>query len=83
MQVKITGIQVIDFTNRDGEKISGTKIHYAYNEDNVNGMAVDTVFVNNGGSIALPDGLAPNASATMYFNKRGKLTGLQVTKSAK
>ena len=81
MEVKITGVQVIDFTNQDGERIAGTKIHFAYKEDNVNGMAVDTVFVRKDSPIST-DGLAPNVGAVMHFNRKGKLTGLQVSKTA-
>jgi hypothetical protein len=83
MEVRILGMQVIDFTNREGERIAGTKLHIAFREENVSGMAVDTVFLRKDSPIAIPDGLAPNVIAVMHFNRKGKLTGLQVTKPAK
>ena len=83
MEARILGIQVVDFINKEGEHIAGTKLHYASKEDNVNGMGVDTVFVHKNGNIELPDGIAPNVSALIHFNKKGKLTGLQVIKPAK
>ena len=78
MPVKIMGLQDVNFVNDAGEKVAGTTIHYCYKDDNVNGMAVDKVFVRVDSSIKIPKGIAPNATATMVFNRKGKLASLQI-----
>lgn len=44
---KIVGIEKLDFIAKDGNKVKGTRLHCITQKNNVNGNAVDTVFVGD------------------------------------
>ena len=77
--VRVLGIQVVDFIANNGDRVAGTKIHYACKDENVDGMAAETVFIRKDSPIAIPAGIVPGGNAIMNFNRKGKLTELQAS----
>lgn len=43
----VVGIQKVDFTDKDGKPIQGTKFHCMREKDFVDGYAVESVFVRS------------------------------------
>ena len=69
MQAKLIGIQPINFTNNNGETITGTKIYCAYKDENVQGLRTDGFFLK--ADIKLPD-CKINDTLDISFNRKGK-----------
>ena len=53
MQVKLVGVQHVNFTNNRGETINGTNIFCAFNDENVEGLRTEKFFLRP--EIKLPD----------------------------
>lgn len=70
MQVKLVGIQHVNFTNNSGETITGTNIFCAFKEENVEGLRTEKLFLRNG--IELPD-CKLNDTLEISFNRKGKV----------
>lgn len=45
MKQQIIGIQEVEFTTEDNQKIQGVKLHLGSENEHVDGLAVDKVFV--------------------------------------
>lgn len=52
MYYTILGIEKIDYHNKEGKHITGTRLHLFYEDKNVNGHAVDNVYLSS--NIELP-----------------------------
>lgn len=77
MQVRVLGVQTLDFANKDtGEVIRGMNIHSAFKEDGVNGLAVRKFFIRDG-SIALPKDIQANEVLELGFNYKGRIESIR------
>ncbi|MBE6814370.1 MAG: hypothetical protein E7522_02855 [Ruminococcaceae bacterium] len=74
MQFKLLGIQPINFTNKNGEVISGTNIYVAYADENVTGLKSDKFFLKE--EINLPD-CKPNDNLQLAFDMRGRVINIE------
>lgn len=70
MQVKLVGVQHVNFTNNAGETINGTNIFCAFKDANVEGLRTEKFFLKNG--INLPD-CKINDTIEISFNMKGKV----------
>ena len=46
MQVKLIGVQHVNFTNNNGETINGTNIFCAFKDENVEGLRTEKFFLD-------------------------------------
>lgn len=70
MQVKLVGVQHVNFTNNSGETINGTNIFCAFKDENVEGLRTEKFFLKDG--IKLPD-CKINDTIEISFNMKGKV----------
>ena len=71
MKAKLVGVQGIHFTNNNGEKISGTNIFCAFQDENVEGLRTEKFFLKDG--ITLPKDTKLNDTIDLSFNMKGKV----------
>ncbi|WP_300382440.1 hypothetical protein [Clostridium sp.] len=71
MQVKLVGVQNINFTNNSGESIKGTNIFVGFKDENVEGLRTEKFFIKDG--IALPKETKLNDTIDLSFNHKGKI----------
>lgn len=70
MQVKLVGVQYVNFTNNSGETINGTNILCAFKDENVEGLRTEKFFLKDG--IKLPD-CKINDTLEISFSLKGKV----------
>lgn len=70
MQVKLVGIQPVNFTNSNGNTISGINIFCAFKDENVEGLRTEKFFLKEG--IKLPE-CKLNDTLDIAFNMKGKV----------
>ena len=73
-QFKLIGIQQINFTNNNGQVISGTNIWVAYAEENTIGLKVQKFFLKEG--FKLPD-CKPNDNLHLTFDMKGRIIEIE------
>lgn len=71
MKVKVIGIQPINYVNKTGRQITGTKLHCAYEKDSIRGLAVDSFYLGN--NIPNVDKIKLNDTVNLYFDQYGKV----------
>lgn len=75
MRAKLLGIQVVDFLNGSGEKISGWNIFTGFEDANVQGLRTEKFFLKKG--ISLPEDVKLNDDIEISFNYKGKVEKIQ------
>ena len=70
MQVKLVGVQPVNFTNNNGETIIGTNIFCAFKDENIEGLRTEKFFLKDG--ITLPE-CKLNDTINLSFDRRGKV----------
>lgn len=70
MQVKLIGVQRVNFTNNAGEVINGTKLFCAFKDENVEGLRTESFFVKP--EIKIPE-CKINDAIELLFNMKGKI----------
>lgn len=70
MTVKLLGIQLVNFTNNNGETIKGTNIYCCFKDDGVEGLRTEKFFLKDG--IKLPE-CKVNDTIDISFNMKGKV----------
>lgn len=73
MQVKLVGVQPVNFTNKNGETINGTNIFCAFKDENVEGLRTEKFFLKEG--LELPE-CKLNDSIIVSFNMKGKVENI-------
>lgn len=73
MQVKLVGVQRVNFTNNNGETINGINIFCAFKDENVEGLRTEKFFIKP--EIKLPE-LKLNESLNLSFNMKGKVEAI-------
>ena len=73
MQVKLVGVQYVNFTNNSGETINGTNIFCAFKDENVEGLRTEKFFLRP--EIKLPE-CKLNDSLDISFNMKGKVEAI-------
>lgn len=70
MQVKLVGLQRVNFTNNAGEVIKGTKLFCAFRDENVEGLRTESFFIKP--EIKIPE-CKINDAIELSFNMKGKI----------
>ena len=81
MNVTLIGYKKIDFINKEGQQVIGTKVHLALpmpETPNSAGSEAESFFLPS--SVQLPE-LTPGANYTAGFDNRGKLISLTAIKT--
>lgn len=73
MTVKLLGVQAVNFTNNNGEAISGTNIFCAFKDENVDGLRTEKFFLKP--EIKLPE-CKLNDTLDISFNMRGRIEAI-------
>ena len=66
MQVKLVGVQPVNFINNNGETINGTNIFCAFRDENVDGLRTEKFFIKDGIKLL-------NDTIEISFNMKGKV----------
>ena len=75
MRAKLFGVQEVDFTNGNGEKISGWNIFTGFGDANVQGLRTEKFFLREG--VELPKDVKLNDEIEISFNYKGKVEKIQ------
>ncbi|WP_125140340.1 hypothetical protein [Clostridium transplantifaecale] len=81
MKAKVVGIQIINYTSKKtGQPVSGTSLHVEFTDAQVEGTAVDKVFLSS--QLNLPElcNVTLNTNVDIEYNNRGYVQGLRVLK---
>jgi hypothetical protein len=68
MVVQVIGIQLLNFTTKEGNVIKGTNLFVAYPRENVVGLVSDKIFVPH--TVSLPKEMRENAKVDISFDNR-------------
>ena len=74
MQVRLLGVQALNFTNNNGEAVAGTNIFCAFADATVNGVRTERFFLKN--DISLPENTKLNDVLEISFNHKGKIESI-------
>ena len=77
MYVRVLGIQPVNFTNNNGEKVEGKNIFTAFQDENVEGLRTEKFFVKAG--IPLPKDIKVNGMIDIVFNHKGRVEHINKT----
>lgn len=75
MHARLIGAQNINFTNNNGEEINGMNIFVAFNDEKVEGLRTEKLFIKAG--ISLPKDTKINDTLDISFNYKGKVEMIQ------
>lgn len=73
--MKLLGFKPVDFTNRDGDRVTGNTLYVGYLEDGVTGYVTEKFFVGN--RIEMPKVLSVNDNLDISFNQKGKILSVK------
>lgn len=74
MKVTVLGLKPVNFEAKDGRQVVGTTMYIAYDENGVDGMVTDKIFV---AAEKMPKGgVAVGADLDLAYNKYGKVAGV-------
>ena len=81
-KVKLVGLQELDFTNRQGEQVSGLKLFINFPDENVMGIMADSKFINRQACTNLGitvDSIAPliGKDVDLETNIKGHVVGVK------
>lgn len=84
MNLKITGIEKVDYSKRDGKEVHGTSIHgivqdATFNKDVV-GQLTDKLWVSDGSRVVLP-AVKPDDVIHVEYNRRGWVDSITLVPS--
>ncbi|MCI6791264.1 MAG: hypothetical protein MR589_09360 [Lachnobacterium sp.] len=71
MLAQVIGKAPLDFSTKDGTRICGTTIYYAYEVEGVEGLKADKLFVRDG--IDMPKDMEIDSMVNIFFDNRGKV----------
>lgn len=69
MIIKIVGSRPVSFKDQNGDQVTGTSYNYLYQDDHVEGYAVDKVFVRSGRM----NPFKVNGEYNVLYNRYGKI----------
>jgi len=78
MQVQLQGIRALDFKSDNGENVKGTQLFVTYNDESVNGLMTDKIFVKQ--EVQIPQGIKQNDILNLMFNNKGKVIAISQAK---
>lgn len=80
MKAKVMGIQAVDYVSRKTNKqVIGTTLHISYSSNNVNGEAVESVFISDRSNVSLAD-VKVGSLVDLSYNRWGSVDNLTLCK---
>ena len=73
--MRVIGIEMVDYVNKQNKRVQGVKIHGTYEKDNCVGVCVDSFYLSDDkyeDNVELGDLVEP------LYNKYGNVTAIQV-----
>ena len=67
--MELVGIEKIEYVNKNGYNITGSRLHFIYETKKVNGVATEVVFVGSGVDVS---SLEIGKQYSVAYNKFGK-----------
>lgn len=81
MKVRILGISKVDYVSqRTGEPVKGVSLHSAFKDQNVEGEAVDNIFVSDRLGIVGISSIKPGDTVDVEYGRRGSVTNVTLCK---
>ena len=74
MKVQLLGVKNVNFTNNNGEMVSGKNIYVAYPDENVQGLCSEKLWLRDG--MNLPKDTKANDMLDLSFNSKGKIESI-------
>lgn len=74
MKAKLIGYRKADFTTKEGTRIVGTQLFFAYPWDGVVGEIVEKVFASN--KVKLPENFVIGKEYNIIYNRYGKVDSI-------
>lgn len=72
MKVKVLGIQNVDYVSRKtGNPVKGTTLHCSFPDAQVQGDAVESIFVSDNLRIDCISKIKPDSAVNVEYNHRG------------
>lgn len=81
MKVKVLGVQNVDYTSRKtGNPVKGVTIHATYKDAQVQGEAVNNIFISDNLKLACISELMPGQTVDVEYNNRGFVCDAHIVK---
>ena len=78
MLAKVLGIQKVSYVSKQNKQVEGTSLHVCYPDDNVEGMAVDKIYISKSTNINNLPLVKLNAEIDLRYNKYGKIESIEI-----
>lgn len=75
MQARLLGVMNVNFTNNNGEVITGRNIFCSFADSNVQGVRTEKFFLNS--NISLPENTKINDNLNICFNYKGRIESIE------
>lgn len=72
----LVGYERVDYTNKEGKRILGHRLHLSYLIDRVDGIAVQSEFVSD--SVQLPSPLPLKSKIQLLYNRYGRISSVKL-----
>lgn len=69
MEFTVIGIESVNYTNKQGNNISGVRLHLMYSKEKCEGSAVEQIFCSSD----LAYGIGVGDLIEVYYNKYGRV----------
>ena len=76
MQAKLLGVMDVNFTNNNGEIVSGRNIFCSFLDANVHGQRCEKFFLNNN-KVLLPKETKINDTLNLIFDYKGRIENIE------
>lgn len=81
MKVKVLGVQLLDYPSRKtGEQVKGTSLHCVFNDAQVMGQAVASIFISDRLGIPCISDVKPGMDVDVQYNNRGGVCDVVICK---
>lgn len=77
MKAKLVGKQLVDFTNNDGQRVSGIKLHIVGIDPRVRGEACITPFFNSDHPLVEVAANVPLGDINLDFGPKNSIVGIE------
>lgn len=74
MKYKVLGFEAVDYENKSGRRVVGTKIHVAYESEKIDGVGVTTVYVSE----RIEFNASVGDTIRIIYNQFGGVTDIEV-----
>lgn len=81
MKVKVLGIQNVDYVSRkSGNPVKGVTLHASYKDSQVEGEAVNGIFISDNLGVACLSEIRPGMTVNVEYNPRGYVSDVTICK---